>query len=129
MHGTAGHEKGCLASRWARGRRGSRPSGMGAGQVDLEFDDVCRAVVLAPSHFSWSGLAVFSALSYPTLLLGHSIGMHRRLIHRTFECPKAFERLLVWLGVLVGMVGPFGILRIHDIRDWAQRESKCHDFF
>jgi hypothetical protein len=35
---------------------------------------------------------------------------------------KVLERFLVWLGVLVGMAGPFGILRIHDIRDWAQRE-------
>jgi fatty-acid desaturase len=87
------------------------------------------AIVLAPWHFSWSAFAVFLALSYPTLLLGHSLGMHRRLIHRTFDCPKPLERTLVWLGVLVGMAGPFGILRIHDIRDWAQREPGCHDFF
>jgi len=85
--------------------------------------------LLAPWHFSWSALAIFLALSYPTLLLGHSVGMHRRLIHRTFDCPKWLERLLVWLGVLVGMAGPFGILRIHDLRDWAQREPECHDFF
>ena len=87
------------------------------------------AVALAPWHVSWSALAVFLVLSYPTLLLGHSIGMHRRLIHKTFDCPKPIERILVWLGVLVGMAGPFGILRIHDLRDWAQREPQCHDFF
>jgi fatty-acid desaturase len=87
------------------------------------------SIALAPWHFSWSALGVFLALSYPTLLLGHSIGMHRRLIHRAFECPKPVERALVWLGVLVGMAGPFGILRIHDLRDWAQREPQCHDFF
>jgi fatty-acid desaturase len=55
--------------------------------------------------------------------------MHRRLIHRSFECAKPFERFLVYLGVLVGMAGPFGIIKIHDIRDWAQREKYCHDFF
>ena len=55
--------------------------------------------------------------------------VHRGLIHRTFDCPKWLERLLVWLGVLVGMAGPFGTLRIHDIRDWAQRQPACHDFF
>ena len=87
------------------------------------------AIALAPFHFSWSAVAVFVLLSYPTLLLGHSIGMHRRLIHKTFDTPKALERILVWLGVLVGMAGPLGILRIHDTRDWAQRESECHDFF
>src|ERR1700738_507823 len=86
------------------------------------------ATILAPTHFSRSALILFLILSYITLLVGHSIGMHR-LIHKTFECPKTFERFLVWLGVLVGMAGPFGILRIHDTRDWAQREPECHDFF
>jgi stearoyl-CoA desaturase (delta-9 desaturase) len=72
---------------------------------------------------------IFLVLTYVTLLLGHSVGMHRKLIHRSFECPKWLERTLVYLGVLVGMAGPLGILRIHDIRDWAQREPRCHDFF
>ena len=87
------------------------------------------AVALVPFYFSWSALLVFLLLSYLTLLFGHSLGMHRRLIHKTYECPKGFERLLVWLGVLVGMAGPFGILRIHDTRDWAQRQAECHEFF
>jgi stearoyl-CoA desaturase (delta-9 desaturase) len=87
------------------------------------------AIVMAPRHFSWSAFLLFLGTSYVTLLLGHSVGMHRRLIHKTFDCPKPVERFLVWLGVLVGMAGPFGILRIHDIRDWAQRQPQCHDFF
>jgi stearoyl-CoA desaturase (delta-9 desaturase) len=90
---------------------------------------VLGAIILAPWHFSWSAFVAFLALSYVTLLFGHSLGMHRRLIHKTYDCPKAFERFLVWLGVLVGMAGPFGILRIHDVRDWAQRQAACHDFF
>jgi stearoyl-CoA desaturase (delta-9 desaturase) len=87
------------------------------------------AIGLAPVYFSWSAAALFLGLSYVTLLLGHSLGMHRRLIHKAYDCPKAVERFLVWLGVLVGMAGPFGILRIHDTRDWAQRERECHEFF
>jgi fatty-acid desaturase len=87
------------------------------------------ALILGPMYFSWSGVLVFVLLTYLTLLIGHSLGMHRRLIHRSFECSKPFERLLVWIGVLVGMSGPYGILRIHDIRDWAQRQPECHDFF
>ena len=87
------------------------------------------AIVLAPLYVTWAAVLVFLGLSYLTLLLGHSIGMHRRLIHRSFECSKPFERFVVWLGVLVGMAGPIGILKIHDIRDWAQRQPKCHPFF
>jgi stearoyl-CoA desaturase (delta-9 desaturase) len=87
------------------------------------------ALVLAPLTFSLDALLLFLVTTYATLLLGHSVGMHRRLIHRSYDCAKWLERLLVYLGVLVGMAGPFGILRIHDIRDWAQREAHCHDFF
>jgi fatty-acid desaturase len=87
------------------------------------------AIGLAPIYCSWSAVAVFLAVSYVTLLFGHSLGMHRRLIHKTYDCPKSLERFLVWLGVLVGMAGPFGILRIHDTRDWAQREPEGHEFF
>jgi fatty-acid desaturase len=87
------------------------------------------ALVFAPMHFSRSAFAFFLVFSYLTMLFGHSIGMHRRLIHRAFECSKPIERFLVCLGVLVGMAGPFGILKIHDVRDWAQRQPACHDFF
>lgn len=87
------------------------------------------ALLLAPLAFSPGALAVFLVLTYLTLLLGHSVGMHRRFIHRSYDCPKWLERCLVYLGTLVGMAGPFGILRIHDLRDWAQREPDCHDFF
>lgn len=86
--------------------------------------------VLAAPFFTTPGAVLFFIFfTYLTLLLGHSVGMHRKLIHRTYECPKWLERFLVYVGVLVGMAGPSGILRIHDIRDWAQREPACHDFF
>lgn len=87
------------------------------------------ALLLAPLTFSAGALATFLVLTYTTLLLGHSVGMHRRFIHRAYDSPKWLERTLVYLGTLVGMAGPFGILRIHDLRDWAQREPACHDFF
>jgi stearoyl-CoA desaturase (delta-9 desaturase) len=74
-------------------------------------------------------LALFIALAYGSLLIGHSVGMHRLMIHRTFACPKPLERLLVYIGVLVGVAGPFGVIKIHDTRDWAQRQPACHDFF
>jgi fatty-acid desaturase len=87
------------------------------------------AVIAGPATATPDALALFALLTYSTLLLGHSVGMHRLLIHRSYECPRWLERLLVYVGVLVGMAGPFGILRIHDLRDWAQRLPACHDFF
>ncbi len=87
------------------------------------------ALVLAPVAITPAAVLLFVLSTYLSLLLGHSVGMHRRFIHRSYECAKWLERFLVYLGVLVGVAGPFGILRIHDHRDWAQRQSKCHDFF
>ena len=84
---------------------------------------------LAPLTASVGAITVFLALTYVTLLLGHSVGMHRFMIHRTFNGPQWLEKLLVYCGVLVGMAGPFGVIRIHDLRDWAQRRHQCHDFF
>jgi sn-1 stearoyl-lipid 9-desaturase len=86
-------------------------------------------VVGAAFATSPSAIIVFVVFTYLSLLLGHSVGVHRKLIHRTYECPKALERFLVYLGVIVGMAGPFGLVRVHDLRDWAQREPECHDFF
>ncbi len=80
-------------------------------------------------YWSWSGLLVFLAGSAVTLCLGHSLGMHRRLIHRSYHCPLWMERLFVYLGTLVGMAGPVGMMRTHDMRDWAQRQPRCHDYF
>jgi fatty-acid desaturase len=67
-------------------------------------------------------------LSAITLCTGHSVGFHRRLVHRSFQCPKWLERVLVWAGTIVGMGGPLWTIRTHDTRDWAQRQPACHDY-
>ncbi len=86
------------------------------------------SVFLAPMFFTWGAFAVFLILLEITMCAGHSVGFHRRLIHRTFKCPKWVERILVWFGTLVGMQGPYWVIHSHDIRDWAQRQSQCHAF-
>lgn len=70
-------------------------------------------------------LIVFLGLACLTICAGHSVGMHRLLIHRSFEVPRGLEYFLVWLGVLVGMAGPLGMIRAHDMRDWHQRQTFC----
>lgn len=86
------------------------------------------SVLLAPSTFSWDSFLIFLLLTGASLMLGHSVGLHRRLIHRSFECPLWLERILVWIGTSVGMCGPLGMVKAHDMRDWAQREPNCHDY-
>jgi stearoyl-CoA desaturase (delta-9 desaturase) len=70
-------------------------------------------------------LLVFIGLTAVTICAGHSVGMHRLLIHRSFQTYRPVEYLLVWLGTFVGMAGPIGMIRAHDMRDWHQRQSVC----
>lgn len=79
--------------------------------------------------FDWTALAAFIVSTALVLLLGHSVGMHRRLIHGSFQCPLWLEYFLVYCGTLVGISGPLGLLRTHDMRDYAQRLPRCHDYF
>ncbi|MBY5388905.1 acyl-CoA desaturase [Rhizobium johnstonii] len=87
------------------------------------------AIIGGPLTFTWSAFAVFILLTAITICLGHSVGMHRLLIHRSFSTHIWIEHVLVYLGTLVGMAGPFGMIYAHDIRDWAQRQQDCHDLY
>ncbi len=86
-------------------------------------------LVAGPATLSIPSAALFFGSTGLVLLLGHSVGYHRLFIHGSFATPRWLERMLVWFGALVGMAGPFGIVRTHDLRDWAQRQSDCHPYF
>jgi fatty-acid desaturase len=86
------------------------------------------ALVGGALTFSWQAFIVFLATTGTVLLLGHSLGSHRKLIHDSYQCPKWLEYVLVWFGVQVGLAGPLGLLRQHELRDCAQRLPDCHDY-
>src|SRR5881275_125953 len=86
------------------------------------------ALVGGAITFSVPALLLFLGSTATVLLFGHSLGSHRKLIHDSFGCPAWLEYLLVYLGVLVGLSGPFGLLRQHELRDYAQRLPDCHDY-
>jgi fatty-acid desaturase len=77
---------------------------------------------------SWSALLLFAVSTGWVLLLGHSLGSHRKLIHDSFQCPKWLEYFLVYCGVQVGLAGPLGLMRQHELRDFAQRLPDCHPY-
>lgn len=78
--------------------------------------------------FSWPAFVLFLVCTGIVLLFGHSLGSHRKLIHNSFESPKWLEYVLVYLGVQVGLAGPLGLLRQHELRDYAQRLKDCHPY-
>ncbi len=86
------------------------------------------AIVGGAFTFSRAALGVFLLSTGVVLLFGHSLGSHRKLIHNSFQCPQWLEYTLVYLGVQVGLAGPLGLLRQHELRDFAQRLEVCHDY-
>lgn len=87
------------------------------------------ALVFGPLTFSWDAAAISCLLTCATLCFGHSVGLHRLLIHRSFQCPLWLEYCMVYAGVLVGMGGPRRMVLLHENRDWSQRQAACHPFF
>ncbi len=87
------------------------------------------AIVGGALTFSLEAAAVAAVLTGLTLCLGQSVGLHRLLIHRSFECPWPLEFALVYLGSLVGLGGPLKVIHLHEIRDWSQRHPTCHPLF
>jgi len=92
------------------------------------FTMALGAIVGGALTFTWGAFLLFVISTASVLLLGHSVGMHRKLIHNSYQCPKWLEYLLVYCGVLVGLSGPLGLLRTHELRDYAQRLPQCHDY-
>jgi fatty-acid desaturase len=76
-----------------------------------------------------AAVVLFAATSALTLCAGHSVGIHRLLIHRAFRAPRWLECTLVYLGILVGLGGPLGLVRMHNTRDFQQNRPQCHDYF
>lgn len=86
-------------------------------------------LIFGPFTLAWDTAALFFASCGLTLCLGHSLGMHRRLVHNSYDCPLWLEYFFIYCGTLVGMAGPLTMVRTHDTRDWAQRQPQCHDYF
>jgi stearoyl-CoA desaturase (delta-9 desaturase) len=85
-------------------------------------------IFFGPATITPATFLLFVLTTGAGLLLGHSVGFHRLLIHGSFRTSLWLERLLVWVGTSVGMSGPLWLIRTHDLRDWAQRQPDCHDY-
>ena len=79
---------------------------------------------LTPAR-TWLSLALTGA----TLCLGHSVGLHRGIIHRSYECGRVVRGALAWLFVLSGLGGPLTWARLHAVRDFWQNRADCPRLF
>jgi stearoyl-CoA desaturase (delta-9 desaturase) len=87
------------------------------------------ALVGGTLFFSWSAVAVASGLLAVTMCLGVSVGIHRGLIHRSFQTSRPVEAVLAVLGSLAGLGGVLGMSRMHHLRDYHQNQPACPPYF
>jgi len=106
------------------------------GEVNFDFVKILwtggmivLSLCLIPFFTNWQAMILGLSLTYVTLLFGHSIGMHRMMIHKSFKAVPWLKYFLLYIGTLVGIGGPSKVIQIHDTRDWAQRAPDYHDFF
>lgn len=79
----------------------------------------------------WEPLPILASAALTAVLLcaGHSVGLHRAIIHRAWIPPDWLRDRLAWMATLAGLGGPLELARYHEIRDWAQRAPACHPHF
>ena len=78
---------------------------------------------------SLGACAVALALTVVTLCAGHSVGLHRGVIHRTYSCSPWLRGALAYLFVHTGIGGPVSWIRLHYVRDHYQNCAECPRYF
>ena len=86
------------------------------------------ATLAALAFITPGALLLFVASTWLLVLLGHSLGYHRLLMHGNFKTSRALGRAFLAAGACLGTAGPSRIIALHDVRDWAQRSPRCHPF-
>jgi len=73
--------------------------------------------------------AISLLLTIWCLCLGHSVGLHRGVIHKTWRGPRIVELALFEGFALTGLGGPLSWVRLHAVRDYWQNQRDCPDYF
>jgi fatty-acid desaturase len=75
-----------------------------------------------PSVATPLNLGVAAGLILITVLLGHTVGLHRGIIHRAFVFGPGLRRVFIVLFALTGLGGPIAWMRQHALRDHYQSQ-------
>lgn len=86
-------------------------------------------VVIGVPAMTATTTVVSLALAFVTLCLGHSVGLHRGIIHRSYAANPIVRGALAYLAVLSGLGGPLSWVRIHALRDSWQNRKDCPRYF
>lgn len=105
MSNEASIDQSCRPRRRIAGSSATNlPEGVLPKQINFQYliviglVHVVAALAVIPWFFSWIGVAAFVVSYFVFGILGITVGFHRLLSHRSFECPLWFEYLLALLG-------------------------------
>ncbi|TYA69824.1 fatty acid desaturase [Seonamhaeicola marinus] len=68
-------------------------------------------------------------LLFLTVGIGHSVGLHRGIIHKSYKTTERFRRISLYLFVLTGLGNPLNWLKQHYYRDYWQNRKDCPKYF
>lgn len=68
-------------------------------------------------------------LTFITICLGHSIGLHRGVIHKAYKTSSLIRNIFVYFFVLTGLGGPITWMKLHYFRDYWQNRMNCPKYF
>lgn len=73
-------------------------------------------------------IAISVIVSIITVSFGHSIGLHRGIIHKGYTTSRTFRNVLLLLFVFTGLGSPLTWIKLHYTRDYWQNKSACHPY-
>ncbi len=74
-------------------------------------------------------ISLFMILLFLTVGIGHSVGLHRGIIHKSYKSGRLFRNLSLVLFTLCGMGSPLNWLKQHYFRDYWQNRTDCPTYF
>jgi stearoyl-CoA desaturase (delta-9 desaturase) len=114
----------------------TKPSMDEAGRVEIAWSKIgwlyanlLVGLAAIPSGLTVRTAAASAALAFLTLCVGHSVGLHRGIIHRTYRAPRFVRCALAYLFALSGLGGPVSWLHVHFMRDHWQNRAACPRYF
>ncbi|MCT4625320.1 MAG: hypothetical protein N4A46_16975, partial [Schleiferiaceae bacterium] len=79
------------------------------------------------ANLQWT--LISAGLTIITVCVGHSVGLHRGIIHKAFKMSPRARKVFIYLFVHTGLGGPLSWLKLHYIRDYWQNQTTAPAYF
>ncbi len=81
------------------------------------------------SMLQWKDIILNVVLLFLSVGIGHSVGLHRGIIHKSYETSKLFRNISLYAFILTGLGSPLAWLKQHYYRDYWQNRKDCPRYF